>query len=582
MEPWIDRVFRRRSQSRAPSLGGALALLVLLLLFGGCAPRPYVLGPIKTFDPDHAPIDPPEPRWSSPGWEAAYHGFFYQIEKPLDLARTGTRAAHALGLSDAREADNVNVLDEPPSSSWYVRRHFYAPMTPAEIRRGPAGPTFPDGGALTVVAGRTGLGERDLVVQDADGVPYRLTFDGRYPELRTGAEAIATRLYHTAGYLVAPCEVVYLAPERLTVSPEATLRTSDGLRRLVVADVARMLAALPQRDSDRGVRVLARPLVAGEPAGSWDFLGLHRADPNDRVRHERRRELRGLRVLAAWLNDVDRAAPHNRAVYTEAGVLGGPAPDGSRRHLRYLLGGLDHALGSDGLRRRTVRDGHENAIDLAVTFAKTLTLGLAPTPWERLDPNATVSTALGPFAAEPFSPLAWRPRIPNAAFAEATARDGYWGAKLVAAFSDADLAAAVAAARYSSPADSSLMVEALKSRRDQTARAWFAFVSPLDHFEGERTASGLALRFADLAVDVGIEPAGGARYHYRIDGAGRKLEEGEVDEPRIPLPPLASERVLKVTLQAVRRGDAHPDVTVYVHARPDGALRVVGVQRDAR
>jgi hypothetical protein len=330
------------------------------------------------------------------------------------------------------------------------------------------------------------------------------------------------------------------------------------------------------------VRVLARPLVVGEPAGSWDFLGRHDPDPNDRVRHERRRELRGLRVLAAWLNDVDRAAPHNQAVYTEAGVMGGPAPDGSRRHLRYLLGGLDHALGADGLRRRTVRDGHENAIDLSVTFAKAATLGLVPTPWEPLAPDATVSTALGPFAAEPFHPLGWRPRIPNAAFAEATARDGYWGAKLVAAFSDEDLAAAVGAARYTSEADSALMVEALKSRRDQTARAWFDFVSPLDHFRGERAGGGSALLFDDLAVRVGIERAEAARYRYRIEGVGRVLDEGETAGARVPLPPLDSERVLTVTLRVVRGDDAGPEVTAYVHVPRDGVPRVVGIQRDVR
>ena len=300
------------------------------------------------------------------------------------------------------------------------------------------------------------------------------------------------------------------------------------------------------------------------------------------MRHEKRRELRGLRVLAAWLNDVDRAAPTNRAVYTEAGVAGGPAPDGSRRHLRYTLAGLDHTLGADGLDRRTVRDGHENRVDPSVTFSKILTLGLAPTPWERLDPDAAVSAALGPFAAEPFDPAAWRPRTPNAAFAEATARDGYWGAKLVATFSDADLAAAAAAARFTSPADSVLLVEALKSRRDQTARFWFSVVSPLDRFQAVREASGAVLRFDDLAVTVGTEPAEGARYRYRVAGAGRRALEGETDQPAVPLPPVDRERVLTVTLRALRGGQPSPKTTVYVHARPDHDPRVVGIQRAAR
>jgi hypothetical protein len=60
-----------------------------------------------------------------------YYTSVYQFQKPLDLGWTGRQVGQAVGLASGRQADNVNVLDEPPKSSWYARRHFYKDMTPA-------------------------------------------------------------------------------------------------------------------------------------------------------------------------------------------------------------------------------------------------------------------------------------------------------------------------------------------------------------------------------------------------------------------------------------------------------------------
>ena len=95
-----------------------------------------------------------------------------------------------------------------------------------------------------------------------------------------------------------------------------------------------------------------------------------------------------------------------------------------------------------------------------------------------------------------------------------TDRDGYWGAKIVASFSDAQIAAAVEAALYEDPRASEFLVQNLIVRRDKIARHWFGRVAPLDFFS---TQAG-ALRFHDLAVDIGLVGARG--YDVDVDVAG--------------------------------------------------------------
>jgi hypothetical protein len=81
-----------------------------------------------------------------------------------------------------------------------------------------------------------------------------------------------------------------------------------------------------------------------------------------------------------------------------------------------------------------------------------------------------------------------------------TDADAYWGAKLVASFSDAQIRAAIEAAGYEDPRAPAYLFEILRLRRDKVARYWFDQVAPLDFFQVE----GDVLRFRDLAVDVGL------------------------------------------------------------------------------
>lgn len=50
---------------------------------------------------------------------------------------------------------------------------------------------------------------------------------------------------------------------------------------------------------------------------------------------------------------------------------------------------------------------------------------------------------MGWFDVERYDPATWKPGRPNQAFLYMTDRDGYWGAKLVASFTEAHIRAAV-------------------------------------------------------------------------------------------------------------------------------------------
>ena len=93
--------------------------------------------------------------------------------------------------------------------------------------------------------------------------------------------------------------------------------------------------------------------------------------------------------------------------------------------------------------------------------------------------------------------------VPQPAFREMTDRDGYWGAKIVASFSDAQIVAAVEAAHYEDPRARDFLVRNLIVRRDKIARHWFGRVAPLDFF----SVVDSTLNFHDLAVDRGLEEA---------------------------------------------------------------------------
>ena len=105
---------------------------------------------------------------------------------------------------------------------------------------------------------------------------------------------------------------------------------------MTLDDVQHWLKHQP-RQADGTIRVLASRWVPGKVVGSFRFTGTRPDDPNDIYPHERRRELRGLRVFAAWLNHDDARSINSIDSYVE---------DDGRRYIRHYLQDFGSTLGS--------------------------------------------------------------------------------------------------------------------------------------------------------------------------------------------------------------------------------------------
>lgn len=162
-----------------------------------------------------------------------------------------------------------------------------------------------------------------------------------------------------------------------------------------------------------------------------------------------RREVRGLRMACAWINDTDRIGA-NTLVIEAAG------------RARYVLIDFNSCLGSWNGRPKEPWRGHRHEWDLGEFVVGLLTAGLVHAPYDPGQP--IVSPAVGRFDAR-FDPMRWRAQLPNSAFDRMTERDLRWIADKIAGLRREHLAAIVAAGKLSDPPDAEYLLETLMQRR---------------------------------------------------------------------------------------------------------------------
>ena len=125
------------------------------------------------------------------------------------------------------------------------------------------------------------------------------------PQLATAAEAIATRVFYAIGYHTPENYIVSVDPANLVIEPGTTVEDSFGDEMTLTEwRFRRMIREVPL-DSEGRMRVTASKYIPGTPLGPFRYYETRSDDPNDVFRHEDRRELRGLRLFAAWLNHDD-------------------------------------------------------------------------------------------------------------------------------------------------------------------------------------------------------------------------------------------------------------------------------------
>lgn len=467
----------------------------------------------------------------------------------------------ALQLPDEEPAWNTNALDEVPNSTWFQNRIGARTITPQEAARGhEAGgpPRLP----LEVVQSKVGGGNPGFVVQDRSGRRFLIKFDTlENPEMQTAAGVLVNRIFWTLGYNVPSDHVFVFRREDLVIDPRARHEDARKRRRpLEWADIDGILRTSPRRP-DGAYRAFASQFLPGKPMGGFSYDGVRGDDANDRVPHEHRRELRGLRVFSAWVGHTDIKEDNTLSMYVE---------EGGRRFLRHYLLDFGEAMDAHAAEKGRPEDGFEHFIDWGQQLKATFAFGLWKRPWE--DSKPTRWASVGAFSAQAFDPVNWREAYPFAPFLEMDAADAYWAAKLVLRFDKPLLTAIVNQGRYSDPGAAAYVVDTLLARRDRIGRAYLEAVSPLDEF----SAGPAGLCMKDLGVAHGLAADGVVE---RLRGS-RVIDSRAVDaRGRACLALPATEAYVVYRLRTRRAGEARPPLEVHLkggsNARVLGVIRVV-------
>ena len=456
-------------------------------------------------------------------WDGIYNMAVHPLTRLADLGADARTLAEWVNLVDPPEATNVNALDEVPDSTWFTNRHARRRLSAAELERGalPGKPPAADG-PLVILSGKSLGITPGFVMRDANGDRFIVKFDPtRYPEMATGAELVCSRIVWALGWNVPDNQLFVFRPERLQIAEDATARGEYNRKVKFTKELLAKQLEGAYHLPDGQVRTVASRLVPGEPKGSPRLVGTRPDDPNDTVPHEDRRDMRGLRVVAAFLSYTDA----RRGNLLDTFVPDSPQK-GSPGHLVHYVLDFSSALGAGNNELKSQKYGHQYLFDPLKDIPRFLLLGAFEPAWASLP---ITHPALGYFESSLFDPEAWRTSYRNLIFDQATVRDGFWGAKLVTSLSDTDLRIAVKAGAWSDPRAEELLFQILAERRRRIARVYFdpAHINPIDRF----TVRGDELEFADLAVVAGVVDPSAVRFR-----CGRPDQSSiVVSEPRCPI-----------------------------------------------
>ncbi len=531
---------------------------VLGLTAGAAGPTFFPDDPIQRDDDMALDAGKAEPIEGSNGFDFAEHTFF----------KVGDRR-------DIR-AVNVNTMDEVPDSSWFTNRIGVRELPLDEIVRGPNRTDVIDIAGWPIVQEKSSGITPGYRVRDPEGRLYQVKFDPpSNPEMASGAEVIGAAIYHALGYNVVEGFVVEIDPAAIVIAPEATTVDMSGRQRQMERDDIDRLLARAARQPNGKYRATLSRFADGRPLGYFKYYGTRPDDPNDIHPHEHRRELRASRVFAAWVNHDDSRGLNSLDMLESR--------DG-RRYIRHYMFDFGSIMGSGSVFAQVPRAGNEYILEWAPALKTLATLGVYVRPWVGVD-YPEVAPSVGRFESDFFDPVQWRPEYPNPAFDNMRADDAFWGARLVAKFSDAAIRAIVDKAHYSDPAASEYIAKTLIARRDKVLRAWLTGTNPI--VEPSLAADG-TFTFRNAAVDAGVATAPS---EYRLSWAGYDnatgvasgpVADARVESPRADAPAsiLQGREFVSVVVRSVH--SEHPSwnapVTI-VFRRTGQGWRPVGLER---
>jgi hypothetical protein len=515
-------------------------------------------------DPDDKPVARPQSQRVSELYAILYNTWLRHLDAEYN----------AVGARD-HGALTVNAWDEAPDSSWFTNRIGRQPLTFAEILRGlDARPPEPPPWTVTGVIDE-GYTPK-LNIRDSAGRRHVLKFDPSAPERNSAAERISTLIFHAAGYNVPGNTIAYFRAGDLRLGDQAMMSDAAGRERpMTVADLEAAVARVKPLPDGR-YRALASSFLPGG-VGKFTYSGTRKDDPNDLIPHELRRDLRGLYVIASWVNHADSGDKNTFDSYV------GETEKGFIRH--YLMD-FGSTMGSGDFVNGPYRIGHEYVFDGAAMGRTFLTLGIWRRPWEV--EGRPGYAEVGYFQPEMFAPRKWKPNYPNLAFARMDDSDAYWGTKIVTAFTGQLIQQLAEAGEYSRPEVTAYLADTLRRRRDAIGSYWLDRITPLEDF----VLQDGRLVFRDIAIERGYASEDSREYRLQAGRAGAPtvFRGRSAQLPALKLPDhVAADRYSRTPLVALRiqsksraGGWALPVEVVLGRNRDSTQLEVLGWRHGAR
>lgn len=474
-------------------------------------------------------------------------------------------------------AENVNTLGEVPDSSWFENRMGRSELSIEQLERGPDQEEGPDVSQpwKIIKVKKEGVSP-GFTIRDARSDVYFIKFDPpSNPQMATSTEVICTKFFHAFGYNVPENYLLHVKREQLEIEPGVTIGSKGTTRELSRSDVDDVLEKVAQ-DKDGGIQVLASRKLEGESLGPFRYYGTRPDDPNDIFPHQNRRELRGLRVFASWLNHDDTKNGNTLDVFLITD------PKEKKGYVRHYLIDFGSALGSSSVEASDPREGNEYYFESNPLLKSALTLGLWDRPWRSFE--VPEYPAIGRFDAEHFDPVKWRSSYPNPAFERMRPADAFWAARILSHFSEPAIRAIVRTGRIVDTEAEEYLVKALLIRRDRILRHYFSQLNPLSDFSIRSSGTLEALIFRNLGAEIKLSSSVSYAYQwFRYDNVKDEYVTLAGPQttgiPAIPLPDGDSAYVmLRISTLSPEQPAWQKPVEVYI--RNGGRPSIVGIERE--
>jgi hypothetical protein len=544
------------SSSRA-LLAVAIVALAWNTIGQGAAPAYFPDDPIQVDDDKAFDAGKAEPIAGSNGYDFAENTF--------------------LNPGDHRDvkAVNVNTLDEVPDSTWFTNRIGRRELSIEELVRGPNTIPTPNIDAWPVVEGKSSGITPGYRVVDPSGHLYQVKLDPPgNPEMASGAEVIGAAIYHALGYNVVQGWAIDVDPATITIAPTAMTVDMRGRKRQMTRDDVDHILERGARLPNGKYRATLSRFADGKPLGYFKYFDTRPDDPNDIHPHEHRRELRGNRVFAAWLNHDD-----SRGLNSLDMLEGEPG----RQYIRHYMFDFGSIMGSGSTVPQTPRAGNEYILEWTPALKTLATLGLYVRPWITVD-YWEGAKSVGRFEGDFFDPITWRPEYPNPAFTNMRADDAFWAARLVSKFSNEAIRAIVGKAQYSEGGAAEHIVATLIKRRDKVLRAWLTVVNPL---VDARLAEDGTLTFENAAVSAGLASKPSYLLTWSAFDNATGSSTGRIEETRepdtrgtAPRSIIEGAHFVRVAIRTIHPDyPAWQDAVTFTFRRADTRWQTVGVDR---